>query len=77
MKITVCVGTYCHLMGSMTLYNFLEDYLKRHPDAFELEMSNCLDVCNRESCEAPILKMDEKIYSKMSVEKLKTILKEL
>ena len=77
MKIVVCVGTYCHLMGSMPIYQFLEDYLRKHPGAFELDMTNCLDFCNRQPYEAPIVKIDEKVYSKISVDKLKNILKEL
>ncbi len=76
MKIRICLGTCCHLMGGSDLYSFFEEYRKRSDLDFELETPSCLDYCNQAQYDAPIVEVDEKIYDKVTIEKLKEILEQ-
>ncbi len=74
MKIRICLGTCCHLMGGADLYNFLEEQLEKSNRDFELETPSCLDYCNQADYEAPIVEIDEEIHDDVTIEKLKNIL---
>ncbi len=74
MKIRICLGTCCHLMGGSDLYNFLEEQREKTALDFELETPSCLDYCNQADYEAPIVEVDDEIHDDVTIEKLKKIL---
>ena len=71
-SVHVCMGTACHVRGGQQLVNELERRLgieegQTTPDKkFDLNRVACLGCCAL----APVVKVDEKIYSQMSVQKL-------
>jgi len=76
--IYVCMGTACHVRGGEQLVNSLEYRLgikdgETTPDGkYDLNRVACLGCCAL----APVVKIDEKIYSQMSVLKLREVLDE-
>lgn len=74
--ITVCMGTACHVKGGSILVESLERDLEIKtgectPDRrFDLERVACLGCC----AIAPVIKVDNDIYSNVTVIKLKEIL---
>ena len=76
--VTVCMGTACHVRGGQQLLNTLEHRLGVHdgettPDKhYDLNRVACLGCCAL----APVVKIDEKVYSQLSVLKLRELLDE-
>ena len=76
--ILICMGTACHVKGGAQLSAAIEHQLKLKPGQtgedgrFDLENVACLGCCAL----APVVKMDDNIYSQMSVLKLRQVLDE-
>ena len=74
-SICVCLGTACHVSGGETLVEAFERDLNVKPgektddNKFDLSRVACLGCCAL----APVVKVDNDIYSKVSVIKLKEI----
>lgn len=76
--IYVCMGTACHVRGGEQLVNTLEYRLgiqageTTEDKKYDLNRVACLGCCAL----APVVKIDEKIYSQMSVLRLRDVLDE-
>lgn len=74
--VTVCLGTACHVRGAQAVLDRLKERLKVEPGEttvggkFTLESVNCLGACAL----APIVVVDEKYHSKITVQKVDGIL---
>jgi len=77
--IRVCDSGPCHLMGSKSIFEVLEEQLKikvgeTTPDKkFTLEETSCLGICD----EAPAMMINEEVYGNLTPKKIREILKEL
>lgn len=77
-SVTVCMGTACHVRGGVQIVDELKRKLnievgQTTPDGvFTLETVNCLGCC----AIGPVVVVDEKYYSHISVKKVDDILKE-
>jgi NADH-quinone oxidoreductase subunit E len=77
-EIHVCLGTACHLRGGQRLVENFERTLDvkaggTTPDMkFTLETVNCLGACAL----APLVRVDQKNYGKMTGDKISKIIKE-
>ena len=75
-KISVCLGTACHVKGSGDLYNALMEKLgiaggECTPDGkFSLEACRCIGACGL----APVLTVNEDVYGRLTVDDLDEIL---
>ena len=75
-NISVCLGTACHVNGGETLVDAFERDLDVKPGEstvdkkFELDRVACLGCCAL----APVVKMDDDIYGKVNLIKLKEII---
>ncbi|HDZ41127.1 MAG TPA: NADH-quinone oxidoreductase subunit NuoE [Bacteroidetes bacterium] len=75
-SISVCLGTACHVSGGETLLNTIERNLEVSPGEctpdgkFDLNRVACLGCCAL----APVIKVDDEIYSNVNVIKLNDIL---
>lgn len=68
-KVEFCTGTSCHLLGAHELKLYLlenEDFKEK----IELSAQTCLGNCGN----GPNIKINDNLYSKMSVVKLEEIL---
>jgi NADH:ubiquinone oxidoreductase subunit E len=76
-SVKVCLGTACHVRGGSTLLDTLEVGLgvacgETTPDRrFDLERVACLGCCAL----SPVVQVDGKIFSKITVNKLTELLK--
>lgn len=76
-KISICRGTACHVAGATDLYNQLVKELDLSPSEdtsadglFTLNEVRCLGACSL----APVVKVDENVYGKVTAKKLREIL---
>lgn len=64
MKVTVCMGSQCVMMGSMNIMSQLEELKSSVPELnLEIEMVKCLGQCKGDDSKAPIVKVDDKIFT--------------
>jgi NADH-quinone oxidoreductase subunit E len=76
--IKVCLGTACHVRGGEQMLDVLERRLDIRPGEtsadgkYDLERVACLGCCAL----APVITIDDRIYSQMSVLKLQRLLDE-
>jgi NADH:ubiquinone oxidoreductase subunit E len=75
--ISICRGTACHVAGVTDLYNMLVEELGLHPPddtsedgLFTLHEVRCLGACSL----APVVKVDETVYGKITQKKLRSVL---
>ena len=77
--IRVCDGTACHVQGSPKIIDYLEKTLGIKPgeissdNLFEIETVRCLGLC----ASAPLMVVNDKVYTKLDLTQTKTILEEL
>jgi NADH:ubiquinone oxidoreductase subunit E len=66
MKITVCIGSSCHLKGSREVVENLEKLVILHDltDKIELIGSFCMDNCMKGVC----VKLNDKLFSLTPIE---------
>lgn len=63
MKIRICMGSSCVMLGSMTILNQLED-LKETMDLnnLEIECVKCLGNCKNNTNFGPVVEIDGEIF---------------
>lgn len=67
-KIKICMGTHCTMMGNLNLQENLEDLQLEYPDQIEIESVKCLKFC--EDNKAPVVELNGKIIKNASAEKV-------
>ena len=78
-KISICRGTACHVAGTKDLYDLLVRELELTPPEdtsedgmFTLQEVRCIGACSL----APVIKIDDTVYGRMTPEKLHSVLNE-
>lgn len=67
-KVKICMGTHCTMMGNLNLQENLEDLQLEYPGQIEIESVRCLKFC--EDNKAPIVELSGKIITNASAEKV-------
>lgn len=75
MKVKICVGTTCHLMGAPALIESLESVERELKKKVEFEYATCFSVCQG-SITPPVVQIGEEYYGNMTPDNLKKIVKE-
>lgn len=74
-KIEVCLGTTCFVMGGEGLQNMIEILQKKYGDKINVEAVRCLDICANEAfSKAPYVRLSGEIVSEANLEKLQNII---
>lgn len=75
-KISVCLGTVCYVKGANDILNKVKEELNidvgetTEDNLFSIENTRCLGCCSL----APVMMIDDKVYSEVKVDKVKEIL---
>ncbi|RVU54330.1 NAD(P)H-dependent oxidoreductase subunit E [Anaerosphaera multitolerans] len=79
MKVKICTGVRCTLMGADSIYDAVE-YLKENvcgPDSnvcsaedLEVELSTCLNYCKGEKSIAPVVVIDDEVIFKATAQEI-------
>jgi len=70
-RITICCGTYCHVMGGAELQNIREDFPNHLLPHIECRFSPCLDYCREDYGKPPFALVDGKCIPEASLEKIR------
>jgi NADH:ubiquinone oxidoreductase subunit E len=67
-KVTICAGTACHLMGSSHIQMIEEHLDPRFKDRVEVEGVRCLDLCKEDNySNAPFVLVNGEVVSKATL----------
>ncbi|AGB40060.1 NADH:ubiquinone oxidoreductase 24 kD subunit [Halobacteroides halobius DSM 5150] len=66
MKLKVCIGTPCHLMGAQNLISAVKEFSHKKTIKLDIEAVNCLDNCKQ----APAVELDGKVYAPSTPQEL-------
>ena len=77
-KVNVCMGTTCFVMGGANLQELMEIIPKKYGDDVEVSGSPCLGLCsiNWEYSKAPYVKVNDDIITEATVDKVITLVDE-
>lgn len=67
-RIELCVGTSCHMLGSADLSLVLEYLKQEYEEQVEIGYCTCLGVCSK----GPNVKLNGEVLSEVTPEKLRT-----
>lgn len=67
MRIKICVGTMCHLMGSNEILSLAREFAEKHPDKIEISAATCLEYCHLGK-KPPIILLDDEIIENVTPE---------
>ena len=72
-RIEICVGTACHIMGAHELIEFTENLPEWLNEKIDYKLSPCFGVCH-ENMKPPIVKLNDKYYENMTPTALKSMI---
>ena len=73
MKLKICVGTTCYLMGGSTLIESLKELPGDILKHLKINYATCFGVCQGE-IQPPIVMIEDELIGSMTSEKLKEII---
>lgn len=71
-KIELCTGTSCHLMGALDISVLMERLKREYGDKIEISLCTCLGNCGK----GPNLKMNEEVIVNIKPDKLEKIIRQ-
>ena len=75
-KVKVCQGTTCFVMGGDTIKAILDTLTEKYADKVEVMPVRCLEMCHKQDqfSKAPFVCVDDEVVSSASVEKVINII---
>jgi len=70
-KVIICTGTTCFVMGSSKLQNFDEFIPKKWKEFLDIKTHPCLNLCqNNEYTKSPYVMINDEVLTQVTIEKL-------
>lgn len=77
-KISICTGTACFVMGASEIMLLEEELPEELKDKVEIEGITCLETCKDSRCgKAPFVKINGKVVLEATLPKVLELVKEL
>lgn len=75
-KVQICQGTTCFVMGGNVIKSLMEELKKKYADKIELTSARCLGACTKSDSfsKAPYVCVDDEIISSATLEKVTQII---
>jgi len=73
--LTVCCGTYCHVMGGAGLQSIDELLPEEMREQVDFRFTTCMDHCRKEGANPPFAEVDGKLIAEATVVKIMAELK--
>lgn len=71
MKVTLCMGSNCVMMGNMNLLSQLEDLQESMEDiSLEIETVKCLGFCKKEERVSPVAIIDGEVLKRANAQEV-------
>lgn len=77
MKVKVCVGARCTMMGASGLMDGIEALKNEFftNEVLEIEPVNCMNICKSESTVlAPVVSIDDKVFTNVNLQEISEVI---
>lgn len=61
-KVEICVGSHCSLVGALNILETLEELQEEYPEQIKIERVECMDRCG-DIKNAPVVKVDDDLIT--------------
>ncbi|MGM0498947.1 MAG: (2Fe-2S) ferredoxin domain-containing protein [Bacillota bacterium] len=61
-KVEICAGSHCSLVGALNILDTLEELQKEYPDQIKIKKVECMDMCENIK-NAPVVKVDDQLIT--------------
>lgn len=61
-KVEICVGSHCSLVGALNILETLEELQTEYPDQIQIEKLECMDMCD-DIKNAPLVRVDKELIT--------------
>mgnify|MGYP006295817029 CR=1 FL=1 len=68
-KIKICVGSHCSLVGALNILDTLEELKEEYPKQIQIEKVECMDRCE-DIKNAPVVKIDDELITSAQTQKV-------
>ncbi|SHH23830.1 NAD(P)H-dependent oxidoreductase subunit E [Thermosipho atlanticus] len=75
-KVEICVGTMCHIMGSHALVEVIENLPDKIKNKLDYKFSPCFNVCN-EAKTPPVVKINGNYYENVTPKMLDQLIRDI
>lgn len=71
-KVTICEGTTCYVMGGNTIKSMLDVLLQKYSDKVEITSASCLGECDKSNSfsKAPYVIVEDEVISSADLDKV-------
>lgn len=77
-KVTICVGTACYVLGGAELLGKIDEFKARYGEAVRWEGSPCLGLCGAGGeRKAPLVLVGDRVLERASAESLAALIDEV
>lgn len=79
-NVKVCMGTHCSMMGSLNLYEDIEELTNDFPEQVNLEGVQCMKICKTDqspTSKTPVVKVNDLIITSAKAEEVIAYIREL
>lgn len=68
-KVEICVGSHCSLVGALNILDTLEKLQEDYPGEIEIKRVECLDRCEDIKM-APVVRVDDELITSAQTQKV-------
>ena len=61
-KVKICVGSHCSLVGALNILDTLEELKEEYPEQIQIKRVECMDRCG-DIKNAPVVKVDDELIT--------------
>lgn len=61
-KVEICVGSHCSLVGALNILETLEELQEEYPEQLEIKRVECMDRCE-DIKNAPVVRVDDDLIT--------------
>lgn len=61
-KVEICVGSHCSLVGALNILDTLEELQKEYPDQIKIKKVECMDMCE-DIKNAPVVRVNDNLIT--------------
>ena len=68
-KVEICAGSHCSLVGALSILDTLEELQEEYPDQIQIKKYECMDLCENIK-NVPVVKVDGELITSAQTQKV-------
>ena len=68
-KVEICAGSHCSLVGALNILETLEELQEKYPEQIKIKKHECMDMCENIK-NVPVVKVDGEVITSAQTQKV-------